>query len=122
MVSPTAGVGSFTDFDTERSTDVGVILTEAESFAAFESASFTAVTVAVFVMVLPPVPVSTVADMLRVAVVVVLTVPTVHTPVTVLYAPWLAVGVPVRVTPVGRISVSTTPVAVSGPPLVSVMV
>ncbi len=122
MVSPTSGVGSFTDFDTERSTDVGVILAKAESFAAFESSSFTADTDAVFVMVVHPVPTSTVADMLRVAVVVVVTIPTVHTPVPVLNVPWLTAGMPLRVTPVGSISVSSTPVAVSGPLLVSVMV
>ena len=73
-------------------------------------------------MVVPPVPVLTVASMLRVAVVVVVTIPTVHTPVPVLKLPWLTVGVPLRVTPVGSTSVSSTPVAVSGPLLVSVMV
>ncbi len=97
-----------------------MISTESVLFARSESSSVTAVMAAVLVMVLPPVAGSTVACIVRVAVVVVVTYPTAHTPAA--KVPWLTTGVPNSVTPVGKESVNSTPVASSGPELVTVMV
>ena len=77
-----------------------------------------AVTAARLVMTAPLAP-PTVATSARVAAPALATPPTVHTPVPDTYAPWL--GVPERkVTPAGSRSVRVTPVAASGPWLLSV--
>ena len=119
ITSPTSGVGSLTVFDTTRSTKVGVML-DGEGVVLGKGVDLVSGgIIKKNVMVLAPVVESTVAVIVRVAVVVVATVPTVHTPLVKL--PWLTSGNPTSVTPAGRLSVSTTPVAAFGPVLILLM-
>ena len=116
IVSPAAGAVSSTDFDTTRSTKVGVMVAESPSLVSSESSSVTAVISALLVIGVAPNPASTVASIVRVTVALAVIVPIAHTPVPEVYVP-LTVDALTNVTPDGNRSVSTTPVASSGPAL-----
>src|SRR2546430_4495545 len=95
-----------------------VMVTLALLFAATGSVSFSAVLVAVFVS--EPVDV-TVAVRSRVTDTPLATAPMSHTPVPLVYVPWLGVA-ETNVSPAGSWSVICTPVASEGPLLVTVIV
>ena len=92
------------------------MVAESPSLVSSESSSVTAVISALLVIGVAPNPASTVASIVRVTVALAVIVPIAHTPVPEVYVP-LTVDALTNVTPDGNRSVSTTPVASSGPAL-----
>ncbi|GBE24911.1 hypothetical protein BMS3Bbin02_01193 [bacterium BMS3Bbin02] len=119
IVSLGFGVASSTVLVTARSTAETTIAAESTSFAPSRSYSITPATDAVLVIVVPAVPVSTVATMTRETEPAMLKVPIVHIDPT--YEPCEGVA-ETSVTPAGSASVSDTPDAGEGPALETVTV
>src|SRR5437016_2018469 len=114
MTSPTVGVGLLTTWVRTRSDARTRTETESRLLPGTLSVWSSALMAARFRIVVPPVPVLTVADSASVATLPFARLPTVHRPVPAVYVPRLGV-LEEYVKPAGRRSVSFTPVAGWGP-------